>query len=634
MCGICGELRLDGGPIDASVLTRMTTRIAHRGPDHGANYCAPGQPAGLGFRRLSIIDLREAANQPISNEDGSIQLVFNGEIYNFREIRAGLVARGHQFRSHSDSEVIAHLFEEQGERAIDELDGMFALAIWNTRTQALTLARDRAGKKPLFIYRDASRIVFASEIKAILAHPAVKTGIDAESIPYYFLYGYVPHPQTFYSGITQVEPGTVVTIARDGRTSERRYWQLTFPNEATRPPAPSFDAAAKQVRTLVTAAVERRLISDVPLGAFLSGGVDSTIVVALMSQLMREPVRTFSIGFEGDPAFDETALAAATAARFQTQHTEFRVRPSAIDLLDRLVYHHDGPFADSSAIPTYLVSKLTKEHVTVVITGDGGDETFAGYLRFGAALAAEKFPAWAGPVAAAATGWLPSTANERNLAARAKRFARYMSLPLQDRLTAWMGVFNDDLVPLLGPAITAMAPSIDRRLHLRHLGGIDGASPLNQLLAANFHSYLHDDLLVKADRMTMANSLEARAPFLDRALLEYVASLPDDYKLRGRTTKAVLRAAFADIIPAPVQLAPKRGFGVPLDAWFRTELRDILRDTMLSPSARSTPYVSRAFVERLVDDHLAGRANHGHKLWTLLAFERWLALLPEWQAQA
>jgi asparagine synthase (glutamine-hydrolysing) len=629
MCGICGELRFDGGPVDGAALTRMTATIAHRGPDHGATYCGSGLPAGLGFRRLSIIDLREAANQPIPNEDGSIQLVFNGEIYNYRELRAGLVARGHRFRSESDSEVIAHLFEEKGDRAIDELDGMFALAIWNTQTGQLTLARDRVGKKPIFIYRDSHRLVFASEIKALLAHPEVKTEIDAAALPYYLLYGYVPHPQTFYTKITHVEPGTVVTISREGCTVERRYWQLTFPSEVTEP-TPSFADAAARVRELVTAAVERRLISDVPLGAFLSGGIDSTIIVALMSQLMREPVRTFSIGFEGDAAFDETDLARATAAKFKTSHTEFRVRPSAIDLLDTLVYHHDGPFADSSAIPTYLVSKLTREHVTVVITGDGGDEAFAGYLRFGAALAAEKFPRWVGPFATAAIRWMPSASSERHPIARAKRFARYMSLPLLDRLTAWMGVFNDDLTQVMATSVTG----IDRRRHLQGLRGIDGASPLNQLLAANFHSYLHDDLLVKADRMTMANSLEARAPFLDRAVLEYAASLPDRYKLQGRTTKAVLRAAFADVIPTPVQQAPKRGFGVPLDAWFRTELRDYVRDALLASSACSAPYLSRSFVETLVADHLAGRANNGHKLWTLLTFERWLALLPHWRTAA
>jgi asparagine synthase (glutamine-hydrolysing) len=633
MCGICGELRIDGGPVSAGALARMTATIAHRGPDHGATYCDTGLAAGLGFRRLSIIDLREAANQPIPNEDGSLQLVFNGEIYNYRELREGLVARGHQFRSSGDAEVIVHLFEEKGERAIDDLDGMFALAVWNTRTGELTLARDRVGKKPLYVYRDAHRVVFASEIKALLAHPGVTTEIDHEALPSYLMYGYVPHPQTFYTRITHLEPATITTIGRDGRTKARRYWQLTFPDEKTRGPAPSFEEAARRVRELTTAAVERRLISDVPLGAFLSGGIDSTIVVAMMSRAMSEPVRTFSIGFEGDPAFDETAIARDTAARFKTRHTEFRVKPSAIDLIDSLIYHHDGPFADSSAIPTYLVSKLTREHVTVVITGDGGDEAFAGYLRFGAALAAERFPAWAGSLAEAATGWLPSPGNERHPLARVKRFARYMSLPLQDRLAAWMGVFNDDLIDVLGPRLADQARAIDRRRHLRGLDGVAGASALSQLLAANFHSYLHDDLLVKMDRMSMANSLEARAPFLDRALLDYAASLPDDYKLRGRTTKAVLRAAFADVIPAAVQQAPKRGFGVPLDAWFRGELRDYVRDTLLAQSARSSSYLSRPFVERLVQAHLSGRQNNGHKLWTLLTLERWLALLPLWTAR-
>jgi asparagine synthase (glutamine-hydrolysing) len=633
VCGICGELRIDGGPVSPSALTRMTAAIAHRGPDHGATYCDAGQAAGLGFRRLSIIDLREAANQPIPNEDGSLQLVFNGEIYNYRELREGLVARGHQFRSSGDAEVIVHLFEEKGDRAIDELDGMFALAVWNTRTQTLTLARDRVGKKPLYVYRDAQRVVFASEIKALLAHPDVTTEIDRDALPSYLMYGYVPHPQTCYTRITHLEPATVTTITRDGQARARRYWQLTFPDETTRGPAPSFEAAARRVRELTTAAVERRLISDVPLGAFLSGGIDSTIVVAMMSRAMREPVRTFSIGFEGDPAFDETDIARSTAATFKTRHTEFRVKPSAIDLIDTLVYHHDGPFADSSAIPTYLVSKLTREHVTVVITGDGGDEAFAGYLRFGAALAAEKFPRWAGSAAEAATRLLPSPRNERHLLARVKRFARYMSLPLQDRLAAWVGVFNDDLIDVLGPQLADQARAIDRRKHLRGLDGVAGASALNQLLAANFHGYLHDDLLVKMDRMSMANSLEARAPFLDRAVLEYAATLPDDYKLRGRTTKAVLRAAFADVIPPAVQQAPKRGFGVPLDAWFRQELRDYVRDTLLAPSARSLSYLSRPFVERLVQAHLDGRENNGHKLWTLLTLERWLALLPEWTAR-
>jgi len=629
MCGICGELSFDPGrSVSHEAMGRMAASLRHRGPDHGATWVSGDGRAGFGFRRLSIIDLRAVAHQPIGNEDGSIQVVFNGEIYNFRELRRDLVGQGHQFRSNADSEVIAHLYEHRGSRAFEDLDGMFAIAIWDGRHGTLTLARDRAGKKPLFLWIDGSRVVFGSEIKALAAHPALDLAIDEEAVPYYFLYGYVPHPRTFYRGVSHLEPGTLAVFDEGGRRSDRRYWQLQFPAaDSVRRSAPSRQDAARRVRELVTDAVERRLTSDVPLGAFLSGGIDSTIVVGLMSRLREQPVRTFSIGFEGDPAFDETATAKETARLMGTEHTEFRVRPSAIDLIDRLIYHHDGPFADSSAIPTYLVSSLTREHVTVALTGDGGDEVFAGYLRFGAALAADRLPSWAGAVAMTALSQLPTPPNERHWITRGRRFARFMQLPLQDRLTAWSGVFYDDISQLLGADTAAR---IDVRRHLRCLAGVDDASPLSVVLAANFHSYLHDDLLVKADRMTMAASLEARAPFLDRALVEYVAALPDDYKLHGRTTKAVLRDAFSDLIPDGVKRQGKRGFGVPLDAWFRGELRQYARDHLMDSTARLGRYVSMPYVRSLLEDHDAGLANYGHRIWTLLTFERWLRLLPSW----
>lgn len=629
MCGICGELSLASGlRVEQPALLRMAGTLQHRGPDHEATFVSADGHGALGFRRLSIIDLRSVANQPIGNEDGSVQLVFNGEIYNFQELRRGLVARGHTFRSNADSEVIAHLYEELGDRAIDQLDGMFAIAIWDAPRRRLLLARDRAGKKPLFVWQDATRVVFGSEVKAIAANPHVTLEIDDSALPYYFLYGYVPHPQTFYRGVTHVEPGTVVTFD-DGRRTDRRYWQLTFPDAHSQRRAHDHAAAVARVRELMTAAVEKRLVSDVPLGAFLSGGIDSAIVVGLMSRLVSEPIRTFSIGFEGDPDFDESAEAAATAKHFGTRHTEFRVRPSAVDLLDTLLYHHDGPFADSSAIPTYLVSKLTREHVTVTLTGDGGDEVFAGYLRFGASLAADRAPGWMA-LGGALLRLLPQPANERSMMARGRRFLRFMQLPLDDRLTAFSGVFFDDLDRLLRPLLSASRGGVDRRRHLHGVTGLERVSPLSRLLAANFHSYLHDDLLVKTDRMTMANSLEARAPFLDRALIEYVAGLPDDDKLKGLTTKAILREAFDDMLPAAVKQAPKKGFGVPLDAWFRGELRDLCRDLLLSPSAKSRSYLSQDYVRTLVDDHQAGRANYGHRLWTLLTFERWLQLMPQW----
>jgi asparagine synthase (glutamine-hydrolysing) len=633
MCGICGELSLGGAVVDEA-LRAMTATIPHRGPDHGATYRSTHAEAGLGFRRLSIIDLRDAANQPIPNEDGSVQLVFNGEIYNYKDLRPGLVSRGHRFRSESDSEVIVHLYEELGDRAIDELDGMFALAIWDARRGTVTLARDRAGKKPLYVYQDAQRVLFASEIKAILAHPGADAQIDDTAIPLYFLHGFVPHPRTMYRNVRHLEPGTIEVFGREGAISSRKYWQLTFPNVERDGVAPrSRRRAAADVRELVTAAIRRRLMSDVPLGAFLSGGIDSTIVVGVMSHLSSEPVRTFTIGFEGDAAFDETAVARRTAERFGTHHTEFRVKPSAVDLIDTLIYHHDGPFGDSSAIPTYLVSKLTREHVTVALTGDGGDEVFAGYLRFAAALAADAVPRPLAAAASLALRALPSTGNERHPLARARRFAKFAQLPRLDRLTAWAAVFYDDVEQLLNPEVLARSGGVDRHAHLRGLHGIEGATALSQLLAANFHSYLHDDLLIKADRMSMAASLEARAPFLDRALMEYVATLPDDFKLQGPITKVILRQAFDDLVPDEVKRGGKKGFGVPLDAWFRSDLRGYLGDTLLPASAKMHTYVSPAYTRRLVEEHWSGAANHGHRLWTLLTFERWLALLPSWSSR-
>lgn len=629
MCGICGELSLErGGRVSAAALAAMAARLAHRGPDHEAVFVSPDGRAGLGFRRLSVIDLSLAARQPMPNEDGAVHLVFNGEIYNYRELRTPLAARGHVFRSQADSEVIVHLYEERGEAFVDELDGMFAIALWDGRAGRLVLARDRAGKKPLYVWRDAARLVFASEIKAIAAHPAVRVEMDGRAVPDYFRYGYVPHPRTFYRDVVQVEPGTIETIDLDGRRTARRYWRIAFPEDAGLRGRVDVREAAQRVRELVTAAVARRLVSDVPIGAFLSGGLDSTIVAGVMSRLAGEPVRTFSLGFEGDPAFDETAIAEETAARLGTRHTAFRVRPDAVALLDTLVYHHDGPFGDSSAIPTYLVARLARAHVTVALTGDGGDELFAGYLRFGAALAAERVPRWAAAAAAGVLDRLPAPRHERHWLARARRFARHARRPLEDRLAAWTAVFGDDVEALLGtgPPAAGGHPPASRP------DGLARASPLARLLALNFEGYLHDDLLVKLDRMTMANALEARSPFLDRTLAEYAATLPDALKLRGATTKVVLREAFADLIPPAVARGGKRGFGVPLDEWFRGGLAPFVRDTLLAPSARLRDHVSQAYVRRLVEEHAAGWANHGHRLWALVTFERWLHLLPSWIA--
>jgi asparagine synthase (glutamine-hydrolysing) len=635
MCGICGELSIGGsGPVSPENVRAMRDRLVHRGPDSHGVFVSLDGAAGLGFRRLRIIDTSENANQPMPNEDASVHLVFNGEIYNFAALRERLVAGGHRFRSHSDSEVIVHLYEEKGDACVDELEGMFALALWDARRRRLLLARDRAGKKPLFVYRDAGRVAFASEIKAFFAHPDISIEVNDGALPYYFIHGYVPRPDTFYRGVSQVEPGTLVAITPDGVVDRRRYWHLRYPDAAQQQTGVgSRREAIGRVRSLVTQAVERRLVSDVPLGAFLSGGVDSTIVVGLMAGLMRAPVKTFSIGFEGDPAYDETSYARDVAERFGTDHTEFRVTPSAVDLIDTLLWHHDGPFGDSSAIPTYLVSQLTRQHVTVVLTGDGGDELFAGYRRFHAALVADRLPSSASALASALLALWPAAPNERHWLSRARRFTRYMALPPLERLTRWSSFFFEDLDELLAPEFRQAHGPVDRLRYLRaELDELGRLSPLSRLLLANFETYLPEDLLVKTDRMTMAASLEARAPFLDRELTEYVAALPDAWKLSpfGRT-KVILRDAFADLIPAHINKRGKMGFGVPLDRWFRGVLRPYVRDTLLGSGARCRGYLSTAAVEAIVRRHESGEANLGQQIWCLLAFERWLQLLPAWQ---
>jgi asparagine synthase (glutamine-hydrolysing) len=634
MCGICGELSLRGEPVSSAVIRGMRDALVHRGPDDAGVFVADSGRAGLGFRRLRIIDLTANASQPMANEDRSVHLVFNGEIYDFQAIRRGLVARGHQFISQSDTEVIVHLYEEKGPDCITDLDGMFAIGIWDERLGQLTLARDRAGKKPLFYYLDDDRLLFASEIKAFFEHPSTALDINDEAIPYFFIHGYVPSPDTFYRRVRQLEPGTVLTIDRDGRMATRQYWQLRYPRlDAPGTKAPLDRARAVRVlRDLVTRAVERRLVSDVPLGAFLSGGLDSTIVVGLMSQLMSAPVKTFSIGFEGDPAYDETSYARSAATRFRTDHTEFKVTPSAIDLIERLIWHHDGPFGDSSAVPTYIVSQLTRRHVTVVLTGDGGDELFAGYLRFYAGVLSEKIPAVLARSAHALLSRLPVPSSDRHPLARAQRFFGSMTMPLYDRMTRWNSLFYDDLDALLEPSFRATLSGLDRLRYIaRELTAMDGLSTLNKQLHANFKSYLLDDLLVKMDRCSMANSLEARSPFLDRELIEFAATLPDDMKLHGRTTKVLLREAFADLLPPDIAARGKMGFGVPLGTWFRGDLRDYLHDMLLGPGARYSPYLARDYVRTLVERHLSGRANLGHQLWSLLCFEQWLRLLPAWR---
>jgi asparagine synthase (glutamine-hydrolysing) len=633
VCGICGVLDFSGRPVDEAAVMRMAEALHHRGPEATRVFLSPvpgatavaGAAVGLGHTRLKIIDLSDAANHPLANEDGTVRAMLNGEIYNFLELRDELKAAGHQFRTEGDTEVIVHLYEEMGERCVERLDGMFAFAVWDEPRRRLFLARDRTGKKPVFYHRSPSFFAFGSEIKALLAHGRIPADVSLRAVPSLFLYGYVPNPATLYDGIAQVPPGHSLTVESGGEMRLRRYWDWTFPERAVEIGARE---AARGLRELLTAAVSRRLIADVPLGAFLSGGLDSSIVVAIMAGLTGQPVKTFSIGFAGDSSFDETRYAKLVAQRYGTAHTEFIVEPKAFDLLERLVHVYDGPFGDSSGIPTYILSELTRRHVTVALNGDGGDELFAGYLRFAGGVLAARVPRVVFRLGRAATAWLPPVGGPRHPLRRAARFVRDADMTWLERFSSWISFFHRDLQDLVLPSVLPDPGRFDRLAYFRpYLEAVRGRSPLSQLLYLNAMTYLPDDLHVKMDRASMAHALETRSPFLDRALMEYVAALPDRFKLRGRTTKWLLREAFRDVLPGEILTRRKMGFGVPLATWFRGELREPLQSLLLEPTARLRQYLDHEHVRRLVAAHLSGRENVEHQLWLLLTFEVWLRSL-------
>ncbi|MGE5215440.1 MAG: asparagine synthase (glutamine-hydrolyzing) [Chloroflexota bacterium] len=625
MCGICGWVQLQGKTdfqTSTGLFEPMNAALAHRGPDdHGA---VVFDDAALGMTRLSIIDI-DGGQQPITNEEENCWIVFNGEIYNFIELRDELKNRGRRFRSRSDTEVILRAYEEWGVDCVQRLRGMFAFAIYDRRKERrprprLFLARDRLGKKPLYYYRDGERLIFGSEIKAILAHAGVRPRVNRAVIPLYLAYGYTPSPFTFFEDIHELPPGHMLLV-EDGEVAVRRYWSV--PREPDSAPRLSESEYFQQVNEHFEEAVRLRLTSDVPLGAFLSGGVDSAAVVAVMTKLLGGPVSTFSIGFADDPSFDELPYARMVAERFGSDHHEFVVQPDAVELLPKLVWHYDQPFADSSAIPTYLVAQMTRAYVKVALTGDGGDELFAGYQRFAAARLAEYYRRaprfFQNAVSRLVHAWPESTAYE-DPARRMRRFVDSAALPLADRYLNWVGIFNPDMLRQLLAAAIEMDP-VD---HFRgYFSGQENTNPVTELLAVNLASYLPGDLLVKTDRMTMANSLEARCPFLDHRLLEFASQIPSSLKLKGVTTKYVLKRALEGLLPGEIIWRKKHGFGVPVGRWFRAGLKDFLCDHLLSPTALQRGYFDEQALRRLIDEHIGGRRDHGHCLWALLTLEIW-----------
>lgn len=620
MCGIGGIVTFDGSEPSRAELKRIADALAHRGPDAEGFFSQPGMPGiGLAHRRLSIVDLSHEADHPVTGEDKTIQALLNGEIYNYLPLRAELEGR-HTFRTRGDTESLVHGYEERGDAIFAALDGMFALALWDGRRRRLVLARDPFGKKPLYYWHDARRFVFASEIKGLLA-AGVPAGLDERRLGEYLAFGYIPTPGTLFAGIRKVPPASILVVDKDGVQEPRAYWDLEFPPEGGALKI-GLDEAADRVRDLFTTAVRKRLMGDVPLGVLLSGGVDSSAVAAVIARHAPGRLKTFTIGFEGDAFFDERPWAAQVARHLGAEHHDSVAAPHAAELMETLLHHHDEPFGDSSALPTYLVARDARRHVKVALNGDGGDETFAGYDRFRAVLISEALPPPARRAIAALGRLLPGAGGTQGALRRLRRFARKAALPLDERVFSWSGFFDLEALRRLD---SDGLVDRDRILasYRAALGKADGASLLSRVLYLNARTYLLDDLLPKMDRMTMAHGLEARSPLLDRDLMAYVAQLPDHFKRKGPRSKIVFKKAVEGMLPPDILRRPKHGFGVPLGQWFRGELRPMAEDTLLA-APRVGKWMRRDGLKTLLGEHARGAADHGHKLWTLLTLELWL----------
>ena len=694
MCGIAGGCWTNRGePLSEAILRRMTDAIRHRGPDDEGQYHSTianinstgGSRSGgaaLGHRRLSIIDL-SGGHQPLSNEDGSVWIAFNGEVYNYRELHPRLEALGHRFRTASDTECIVHAYEQWGADCLQHLRGMFAFAIWDDRRRKLFLARDRMGQKPL-VYRVADgRLTFASELKSLLQVPGAPRDINHEAVADFVTLQYVPHPKTMLRGYHKLPPAHWAEFdAMTGDLIVRRYWEAPYQRPLVPSPPSSGERARVRglnvenvpateqteertphpnplpskargegtgeensplianasslnpnewkalLRERLTEAVRLRMRSDVPFGAFLSGGVDSTIITGLMQQQIEHKVQTFSIGFSVKQ-FDERSYAREAAAKLGTDHHEFVVDPSAVEMLPKLVEHYDEPFADSSAIPTMYLSRLTRQHVTVALSGDGGDELFAGYDRYLAVDFAAKIDRWPWAIRAIMANpiWqrLPAPVGQKSTLRRIKRFLGAFGQRPERRYANWMSIFDD------ARRSTLLSPDF-----ARSLGEYDGASFLLDMYSrcsesdfvqrttcVDVESYLPCDILTKVDIASMAYGLEARSPFMDHRVVELAAQIPRPLKLHGRRGKRILVETFADLLPESIQTRKKMGFGVPLDHWFRGELREMLCDTLLDPRCLQRGYFDPAAVRRLIDEHASTQWDHSSRLWLLLVFELW-----------
>ncbi|MFH1902570.1 MAG: asparagine synthase (glutamine-hydrolyzing), partial [Candidatus Omnitrophota bacterium] len=599
MCGIVGRIEKSGRETDPQILRRMADVLRHRGPDQEGYYRKNG--VGLEHRRLSIIDLA-TGGQPLKNETGDVILVANGEIYNFEELREKLEKKGHCFRTKSDNEVIVHLYEEEGVGCLKELRGMFAFGLWDEKKEQLLLARDRLGKKPLIYSETPSSFNFASEIQALLLAPDIKKEVDRQAIDDYLTLQYIPSPRSIFSGIKKLPAGHYLTYQK-GRISLERYWEIDFNHKIK----VSESEAGRLVLDALQEAVRLRMVSDVPLGAFLSGGIDSSAVVGLMSRISEKPVRTFSIGFS-EKDYDELKYAGKVARLFGTEHSEFMVRPDIVAILPEMVKHYNEPFGDNSAIPTYYLCAETKKMVTVALSGDGGDENFAGYPRYRQALTLEKFRPVLSRIPKSLAGIIPRSGSDRQRKiawilkeapglSEAERYSRWMTVfPASEKEALYQPSFKNFLSADPYQKLKDLWPRADNHL--------------DKMLCSDFNLYLPDCLLVKMDIASMSHGLEVRSPFLDQKVVELTASLPAGYKLRSGQSKYLLKKIFKNILPAEILKRKKMGFGVPLAAWFRNELKDYLASVILSEKALKRGYFHSGYLKKLFNEHAGGQANH------------------------
>lgn len=623
MCGICG-ITGRSDKVNKGNLEAMCRELAHRGPDDEGIYIGRGvkSPVGLGHRRLSIIDLTKNGHQPMPNEDSSLWLVLNGEIYNYKQLRKDLEGRGHRFRSNTDAEVVLHLYEDFAEKCVSYLRGPFAFVIWDEKQDRLFLARDRIGQKPLFYYYGEQLFCFASELSALVESGLVDKEINHEAIDAYLTFGYVPAPETIYRRIFKLLPAHY-GILQNGKFRSEKYWDLDY----SRKIAISEEEAASELIRLLKEAVSLRLLSDVPLGVFLSGGVDSSAVVALMSQLVNK-VKTFSIGFD-DADFNELKYAGNIARHFSTEHHEFIVRPKALEVLPLLVERYGEPYADSSAIPTYYVSRQTRKYVTVALNGDGGDESFAGYERYQAMALAERYNRFPSFLRDGLTQTiirlLPDSVNFKSKRRRLRRFFENVSTPFYRRYCRWVCMIDDNQKnKLYSEDFKKQLNKYNPADWLRDYPGLpDQMALVDRLMAIDIKTNLANDLTVKMDIASMANSLETRSPFLDQEVMQFAAKLPDNFKLRRSIKKYILKKGLKDLLPPSNMHRPKMGFGVPAGRWMRKDLKGYVQSVLFSKHAFSRGYFNPNDLKDYINKHLNADKDHSFGVWTLLMLELW-----------